>query len=58
MSAVITMNEQVVPLAAAQRITFKYLTNENVKPAEMLNRLRAQFGNETPPRTQVYHWSK
>jgi len=52
------MNEQVVPLAAAQRITFKYLTNENVKPAEMLNRLRAQFGNETPPRTQVYHWSK
>jgi hypothetical protein len=37
------MNEQVVPMAVAQRIIVKFLTNENVKSAEILIRLRAQF---------------
>jgi len=36
------MSEQVVPLTV---VTF--LTNENVKPAEILRRPRAQFGDET-----------
>jgi hypothetical protein len=48
------MSEQVVPSAVAQRIVVKFLTNENVKPAEILMRLRAQFGDETLSRTQMY----
>jgi hypothetical protein len=41
------MSEQVVPAATAQLIIVKFLSNENVKPAEILMRLRAQFGDET-----------
>jgi hypothetical protein len=52
------MNEQVVPLAVAQRITIQFITNENVKPADILKRFRAQFGDETFSRTQLYDWSK
>jgi hypothetical protein len=52
------MSEQVVPSAVAQRIIVTFLTNENVKPADILKRLRAQFGDETLSRTQVYDWSK
>jgi hypothetical protein len=48
----------VVPSAVAQRITVKFLFNENVKPAEILTRLRAQFGDETLSRSQKYDWSK
>jgi glucan biosynthesis protein len=58
LSLVITMSEQVVPSAVAQRIMVKFVTNENVKPAEILMRLRAQFGDETLSRTLVYYWSK
>jgi hypothetical protein len=58
LSAVITMSEQVVPSAVAQCIIVTFLTNENVKPAEILMRLRAQFGDETLSRTQMYDWSK
>jgi len=36
---VITMSEQLVPLAVAQRIVVEFLTNENVKPPEILMRL-------------------
>jgi len=35
------MSEQVVPSAVNQPIIFKFLTNENVKPAEILTRLTA-----------------
>jgi len=35
-------------------IIVKFLTNENVKPAEILTRLRAQLGDEMLFRTQVY----
>jgi hypothetical protein len=52
------MSEQVVPSAVAQCIMVTFLTNENVKPADILMRLRAQFGDETLSRTQVYDWSK
>jgi hypothetical protein len=51
------MNEQMVPSAVAQYIV-KCLTNENVKPADILTRLRAQFCNETLSGTQVYDWRK
>jgi len=40
------MSEQVVPSAVEQSITAKCLTNENVKPADILKRLRAQFAHE------------
>jgi hypothetical protein len=42
----------VVPSAVVQHIIVKFLMNENVKPAEILTRLRAQFGDETLSRTQ------
>jgi hypothetical protein len=51
------MSEQVDPSAAEQCIIIKFLTNENVRPAEILNRLRAHFGDETFSRTQVYDWN-
>jgi hypothetical protein len=44
---VIMMSEQVVPLAVAQCIIIKFMTNENVKPSEILLRLRVQFSDET-----------
>jgi hypothetical protein len=46
------MSEQVVPLAVAQHIV-KFLTNKNVKPAEILTILRAQFSDETLSRIQM-----
>jgi hypothetical protein len=46
LSVVITMSEQVVPSTVRQRIFVKFLTNESVKPTEILQKLRAQFGNE------------
>jgi len=52
------MSVRVVPPAVAQRIVVTFLTNENVKPAEILKRLRAQFGDETLSRIQVYACSK
>jgi hypothetical protein len=55
---VITISEQVVPSAVAQRTVIKYLRNGNVKPAEILKRLKAQFGDETFSRTQMYDGSK
>jgi hypothetical protein len=48
----------VVHSAVAKRIIVKCVTNEKVKPAEILKRFRAQFGNETFSRTQVYDCSK
>jgi hypothetical protein len=55
---VITKSEQAVPLVVAQGITVKFLANENKIPAEILTRLRAQFGDKTISRSQVYGWSK
>jgi hypothetical protein len=49
---------QKVPSDVEQRIVVTFLTNENVKPAEILKRLRAQFGDETLSRIQVYACSK
>jgi hypothetical protein len=46
------MSEQVVRPAVAQRIIIKILTNENVKLAKILTRLRAQFADEKLSMTQ------
>jgi hypothetical protein len=40
------MQEQAVPSAVAQRVIVKFLTIENVKPADILTRLRAQLGDD------------
>jgi hypothetical protein len=58
LSEVIMLSEQVVPSAVVQHIIVKFLTNENVKPAEVLTRFRAQFSDEMIPQIQVYDWSK
>jgi hypothetical protein len=58
LSAVITITEQVDPLAVAQNITVKFLTNENVKPAEILKKHSAQFSDKMLSRTQVCDWSR
>jgi len=44
--------------AVAQRISVKFIATKNVKLAEILMPLSVQFGDETPPRNQVYNWSK
>jgi hypothetical protein len=41
-----------------ETIIVKFLINENAKPAEMLMRLGAQFGDETLSRTLAYDCSK
>jgi len=48
----------VVPSTVVQCIIVKLLTNKNVIPAEILMmRFRAQFGDETLSRTQLYDWN-
>jgi len=51
------MSEREVPPAIAQRVIVNFLTNEGVKPSEILTRLRAQFGDMTLSSTQVYDWA-
>ena len=41
------MSEQEVPPSVAQHIVIKFLTNEGVKPSEILTHLKAQFGDPT-----------
>jgi hypothetical protein len=55
---VITISEKVIPSAVVQYIIVKFLTNENMKPAENLTRLRAQFDDEMLSKTQVYDWGR
>jgi len=44
---VITTCEQLIIWAVTHRVIVEFLNNENVKPAEILNGLRADFGDET-----------
>jgi hypothetical protein len=37
----------------SRRVYLLLVSNENVKPADILERLRAQFGDETHPRTYL-----
>jgi len=53
-----TMSEQQVRPSVAQRIIIKFLANEGVSATEILGRLRAQFGENTLSRTQVFDWHK
>ncbi|XP_073972912.1 protein GVQW3-like [Rhodnius prolixus] len=52
------MSEQEVPSSIAQRVIIKFLAAEGVKPAEILRRLTAQFGEETLSRARVFAWHK
>jgi hypothetical protein len=52
------MSEQVVPSTTVKGIIVKLLPTENMKPAEIQKRLRAQFSDEMLCRTQVYDWNK
>ncbi|XP_056636775.1 protein GVQW3-like [Diorhabda sublineata] len=52
------MSEQEVPPSIAQRIVIKFLAAEGVKPAEILRRLTAQFGEKTLSRARVFAWHK
>jgi hypothetical protein len=47
------ISEQVASSAVAQLIIFK----KNMKPVEILTRLRAQYSDETLPMTQMHDWS-
>jgi hypothetical protein len=57
LSVVITESEQVVPVAVVQCFIVKFMTNENMKPAEILMRFRAQFNDEILLRIQLYDCS-
>jgi hypothetical protein len=50
--------EHVIPSAVAQSINVKFLTNENLKPAQILTRFIETFGGETLSRVQVHDRSK
>lgn len=52
------MTEKEVPVSVAQRIVIRFLVRENVKTADIVTRLQAQFGNETLSTSQVYRWAK
>ncbi|KAJ8950721.1 hypothetical protein NQ318_012802, partial [Aromia moschata] len=52
------MSEKEVPSSVAQRIIIKFLSREGIKPAEILRRLTAQFGDETLSRPRVFAWHK
>jgi len=52
------MSEQEVPPSIAQRVIITFLAPEGVKPAEILRRLTAQFGEETLSRARVFAWHK
>jgi hypothetical protein len=47
------MSEKEVPNAIAQRIVIRFLTKENVKPAEIFHRLHEQFTKEYLSEAQV-----
>ena len=47
-----------MPTAIAQRVISKFLTNENVKPTEIMQRLHSQFRDVTLSKTQVFAWDK
>jgi len=52
------MTEREVSPSVAQRVIIKFLAKEDVEPAEILRRLREQFGEQTLSKTQVYDWHK
>jgi hypothetical protein len=55
---IIMMSEREVPVSVAQRITIKFLSQEGVKPAEILRRLTEQFKEQILSRARVFAWHK
>jgi hypothetical protein len=55
---IITMSEQEVPVSVAQCIIIKFLSREDVKPAQILRRLTEQFKEETLSRARVFAWHR
>lgn len=53
-----SMSEVEVHSSVEQRIIIKFLTKEGVKPSEICERLKKQFGEETLSDISVYKWSK
>lgn len=52
------MSEREVHLnIVPQPIIIRFLTNEGIRPAEILQRLQAQFGEICLQKTQVYDWN-
>ena len=47
-----------MPIAIAQRVVIKFLTNENVGPNEIWHRVRIQYGESTLSKMQVKFWHK
>ena len=52
----IAISEQEVPLSFAQPIIIKFLTNEGVKHAVILTRLKTQFEDATRSQNRVFTW--
>jgi hypothetical protein len=52
------MSGHVVASVVTKPIIVEFLTNEDVKPAEFLLELRAEFDYGTLPRIRVYKYSK
>ena len=52
------MSEREVPIAIAQCVVIKFLTNENVGPNEIWRRLCTQYRESTLSKTQVKFWHK
>ena len=52
------MSEHEVHAYTAQRIIIKFLAHEGVKPAKILQRLAAQFGDQTLSKARVFAWHK
>lgn len=50
------MSEKDVPVSVAQRIIIRILVKDNVKSAEIYQKLLEQFGDECLSKTQVYEW--
>jgi hypothetical protein len=50
------MRGQVIHSAVVQRVIVTFPTNKNVKPDEILRKLRAQFGDKTLSKTWVFDW--
>lgn len=53
-----TMSEKEVHPSVAQHIIIKFLPHDDVKPAEILQRLTAQFRDETMSMLHVFAWHK
>jgi hypothetical protein len=52
------MASDLVTPCVAQCCIIKFLVKEKVKPAEVLHRLNAQYGEETLSHASVYDWYK